>query len=89
MRLIFSWDSQCAGGQWVNSVSIQYQKRVPLWLNSTEAYYETQYLDFGCSSQRDNLYLSAGNDALYPWSWVNTNSAYQQFPNGFTNMTLP
>lgn len=59
-----------AGGSYIAVLEVTYGLRVPLWRNSTEAYYKTTALNILCvdddTSDSSIFSLEAGSDALWP-----------------------
>lgn len=78
-----------AGGTFISSMQLLWVKTVPLWANSTQAFWKTVQISMQCESWSEQIYLNAGTDAIYPWSWAEDSGTYMQFPSGLTNMTVP
>ncbi|KAK9805116.1 hypothetical protein WJX73_010564 [Symbiochloris irregularis] len=83
----------CPGGTWVGSIDTPFVKEVPLWTNSSQAYYKTQMITLGCYNNaglQQSLYFYPATDA----HWDNANydwdipSAISFESTGFTSLQL-
>ena len=67
-----------------------YGKRVPLWLNSTQAYWETTAITVQCGSSYWNTWtLYEGQDNFWTDRSAGDQTAYAPFTNGQVTVALP